>query len=118
MEQPSRSLWSERYFLKLWLVQSVSFFGTHITTLALPLVAVITLEATPRQMGTLGFIQYIPWLLIAILAGLYADRLPRRPLMIAADLSRAICLALIPIGALGELIGIWPTLASPASGLS
>jgi len=96
----SPTLWRQLDFMKLWFGETISILGTQVTLLALPIVAATTLEATPIQMGTLGTTQYIPWLLVGLFAGVWADRLRRRPIMILADIVRAILLSLIPITAL------------------
>jgi len=94
------SLWRHRDFMRLWAAQTVSLFGSQVTTLALPLTAALTLKATPAQMGILGAAQFAPFLLIGLFAGVWIDRRRRRPVMIAADVGRAILLALIPALAL------------------
>lgn len=99
-------LWRHADFLKLWLGESISLIGSQVTLLAMPLLAAIGLQASPLQMGILGTLQYIPWLLIGLPAGALADRLRRRPLMIAADLGRAILLGLIPVAGLIGMLRI------------
>lgn len=86
-------------FLKLWGSETVSLFGSAITTLALPLTAVNLLHATPVQMGYLGAAQFLPFLLLSLALGVLVDRRRRRPLMVIANLGRAALLALIPLGA-------------------
>lgn len=93
------NLWQHSDFRKLWLGQSVSAIGTSVTFLALPLTAVLTLDATPAQMGLLGALEALPALLIGLLAGVWIDRLRRRPILIAANIGRAILLAGIPLAA-------------------
>lgn len=94
---PTASLWRRPEFLKFWAGQSVSVFGSAITQLALPLTAVNLLNATPAQMGLLNAAQMLPFLLVALLAGAWVDRRRRRPIMLLADIGRAVCLALIPL---------------------
>src|SRR5919204_1804221 len=84
-------------FLKLWGGQSVSLVGSQVTRLALPLAAVLTLHAGPVQMGLLGAAQLAPYILLGLFAGVWVDRLPRRPILIATDVGRAGLLALIPL---------------------
>jgi len=95
----SFGLWRHPDFLKLWIGESISLVGSQITILALPLVAVLLLEATPAQMGLLRAAQYGPFLLLGLLAGVWVDRLRRRPIMIWADLGRAVLLGSIPLAA-------------------
>jgi MFS family permease len=93
-------LWCHPDFLKLWGGQTVSKFGSQITLLALPLTAVLTLNATPGQMGLLFALQNASYLLFGLPVGVWADRLRRRPILIAADCARALLLGSIPAAAL------------------
>lgn len=98
------SLWRHPDFRKLWAGETVSLFGSQITLLALPLTAVLELRATPAQMGILGAAGYLPFLLLALIAGVWVDRHRRRPILIAANLGRASLLGFVPIlAAFGEL---------------
>ncbi|MBA3533625.1 MAG: MFS transporter [Ardenticatenales bacterium] len=98
------SLWKHADFLKLWIGQTISLFGSQITFLALALVAVEQLNASPAQMGLLAALATLPNLLIAPVVGVWVDRLHRRPLLIGADIGRALLLATIPVAALlGQL---------------
>ncbi|MCL5998600.1 MAG: MFS transporter [Chloroflexi bacterium] len=93
-------LWRHADFMRLWTGQTVSQFGSMITGAALPLTALLVLQATPAQMGVLAAIGAAPVLLVSLFAGVWVDRLHRRPLLIAADLGRAGLLASIPLAAL------------------
>lgn len=99
LSQASRTLWSHTEFLKLWIGQSISGFGSAITTLALPLTAVVILHATAEQMGMLRAALTLPALLMSLLFGVWIDRMRRRPMLIAADLGRMLLLGLIPLAA-------------------
>jgi MFS family permease len=97
-------LWHHPDFLRLWSAQAISLFGSAFTTLALPLTAVLVLGATPLQMGILGALSGAPWLLVGPFAGVFVDRMRRRPLLIGADLVRALLIGSIPLAAaLGRL---------------
>ncbi len=100
MRRYRTGLWSKSDFVKLWLGQTVSYFGSGITGIALSLTAVLFLAATPAQMGILGAIDGVSVLVIGLLAGVWVDRVRRRPLLIAADLGRAFVLGTIPLAAL------------------
>ena len=95
------AFWHNRNFATLWFGQTVSLFGSNITLLALPLAAATQLAATPVQMGMMQSAQYLPFLLFGLLAGVWVDRMPRRPVMLAADLGRAVALAVVPVAAWG-----------------
>ena len=89
----------DREFLKLWAGQAVSELGSTITREAMLLLALLVLGATPLEMGVLSALGGLPVLVFGVAAGVWVDRLRRRPLMIATDLSRAVLLALIPLAA-------------------
>ncbi len=93
-------LWRHPDFLKLWTGQTISELGSRITREGLPLTAVLVLGAQPAQMGFLAATGAASVLLFGLLAGVWADRMRRRPIMIASDLARAALLATIPLAAL------------------
>lgn len=95
--QVSTSLWSHGAFLKLWTGQTVAQMAAQISFLAVPLVATIVLDATPFQMGLLTAVASLPSLVFGLHAGAIVDRRARRPIMIGADLIRAVTLASIPV---------------------
>jgi MFS family permease len=97
MEQPSRSLLRHPDFLKLWTAETISVFGSAITQLALPIIAATTLDVTPFEFGLLTTIEFLPFILFSLPAGVWVDRLRRRPILIAGDLGRAIAIASIPV---------------------
>jgi MFS family permease len=107
----------EMVFRRYWSAHTVSLLGDQITLLALPLVAVLALDANAAEMGYLTAAALLPNLLFALHAGAWVDRFGRRrPLMIACDLGRAALLAAIPISyAFGVLT--FPQLAAVAFGL-
>lgn len=86
-----------RDFNRLWLGQSISAFGTQVTTLALPLTAVLYLHATATQIGLLGAAREFPVLGLMLFFGVVVDRMRRRPLMIGADLGRAVAIGAVPV---------------------
>ena len=94
----------DQEFLKLWVGQTISTFGSGVTASALPLIAVLVLGASATDMGRLVAVESAPVLLVGIFAGVLVDRFRRRPLLIGADLGRAALLACIPLlAALGGL---------------
>ena len=101
------SLWRQRDFMKLWTAQTISQFGDEITGIALPFVAITILGAEAFEMGILGVVRFLPWILFTLPAGVWVDRMRRRPILISADVGRAALLATIPIGFLGGWLTIW-----------
>lgn len=92
-------LWRHPDFLKLWAGETISLLGSQITLLALPLTAVLALHANAVQMGLLSAVQMSPFLLVGLFAGVWVDRLRRRPVLIAADIGRFVLLLVIPAAA-------------------
>lgn len=104
MSAASVGLWRRRDFLKLWAGQAVSLLGSQVTLLALPLTAVLLLHASAAQMGLLRAVTSVPALLFGLLAGVVADRVRRRPLLIRANIGRALLLGSIPVAAVLGLL--------------
>ena len=96
---PTAGLWRHRDFLKLWAGQTISEFGSQVTLLALPLIAIVQLHASAFAVAALGMVEQLPFLLFALPAGVWVDRLARRPILIFGDAGRALALASIPIAA-------------------
>lgn len=94
-------------FRGLWLAQTVSQVGTQITLLAMPLVAILVLDAGPLEVGILGAVDFLPFLLFTLPAGVWVDRLPRRRILIVADLGRALVLAVVPVAYLTGALAMW-----------
>src|SRR5215510_7109902 len=97
-------LWRHPDFLKLWAGQTISLFGSQITSLALPLTAVLTLQATPTQMGMLRATHSASAVLAGLFAGVLADRVRRRPILIGTDLGFAVLAGSIPVTAFVGLL--------------
>ena len=97
-------LWRDGEFLKLWAGQGISELGSQVSLLALPTVAILVLGATPFQVGLLAACETLAFPVLGLVAGVYVDRLPRRPIMIACDVGRLFALASVPVAfALGVL---------------
>jgi MFS family permease len=90
-------LWRNGDFMRLWVGQTISEAGTQVSQLAIPTVAILILRASPFQVGLLTALEFLPFPVLGLVAGVYADRLKRRPLMIASDVGRMVALVTIPI---------------------
>jgi MFS family permease len=97
----------EPAFRRLWVAQSISQLGTQVTQLALPLVAIVALQASPFEVGLLGAVEFLPFLLFTLPAGVWVDRLPKQRLMVGADLGRMIVLGAIPLAAVTGTLALW-----------
>jgi MFS family permease len=88
----------DRVFRRYWGASTVSMFGDQVSSLALPLAAVIVLHARAQEMGLITALEWVPSLLFALPAGAWLDRSgQRRHMMIIADIGRAVALATIPV---------------------
>jgi MFS family permease len=95
--KPRGGLLRHPNFLKLWTAETVSVFGSQISALAIPAVAILILHAQAFEVALLGTVEFLPFILFTLPAGAWVDRLRRRPIMIAGDLGRAAVLSTIPI---------------------
>ncbi len=96
---PARGLWTSRDFIALWVGQTVSEMGSRITREGIPLTALLALHAGALQMGLLAALGGAATLAFGLAAGSWVDRHRRRPILIGADLGRAVLLASIPVAA-------------------
>ncbi|MQY16259.1 hypothetical protein SRB5_64570 [Streptomyces sp. RB5] len=109
---PSDSPWRTPAFRHLFAATAASQLGTHIGYVAMPLVAALALDAGPGAVGLLATLSTAAFLLIGLPAGAWVDRLPRRPVLVAADLVRAALLASVPLAwwldvlSLGQLYAV------------
>jgi MFS family permease len=100
----SRSLSRDGDFLRLWSGETISLFGTQVTVLALPLTAVLTLGASPSEVGLLNAARFAPFLLVILVAGVWVDRRRRRPILVRTNLGRALLIGLVPAAAFFDLL--------------
>jgi hypothetical protein len=101
---PSAGLWRHSDFLKFWSAQAISALGSRITRTALPILAVLTIHASPRQVAILSALSIAPGVVVGLVLGGRVDRQTKRPLLIGADLVRAGLLLTVPLSAwLGHL---------------
>src|SRR5690242_3596670 len=95
-ERPSRSLWRNGSFQRVWAAATVSIFGSLVTRVALPFVAITNLHADSVGVAFVRGMELLAGLAVGLAAGAWVDRLRRRPVMIWADLGRAALLSSIP----------------------
>jgi MFS family permease len=100
-------LWQNSAFVRVWSAATISIFGSLITRMALPFVAILVLDAGAFEVALVRSIDLLAALLFGLIVGAWVDRLRRRPVMVWADLGRAVLLLTIPIAAVGG----WLTLA-------
>jgi MFS family permease len=107
MRRPSGALWSHPDFVKLWTGQSISELGSQVSQLAIPWLAAVDLHASPLAFSLLGVLGFLPFILFALPAGVWVDRLRRRQILIVGDGARAVLLALIPVLWFAGVLQIW-----------
>jgi Arabinose efflux permease len=84
-------------FRRLWVGETISQFGSQVSFLAIPYIATVSLQATSFEVALLGALEILPFLLFALPAGAWVDRMRRRPILISGDLVRVVALSTIPI---------------------
>ncbi|MFI9387696.1 MFS transporter [Kutzneria sp. NPDC052558] len=94
-------------FRRLFVGNSVSLLGSSVTTVALPLSAVVYLHASPFQMGLLGVATLAPHLVFGLPAGVWVDRLPYRRILVAADIAQALLVGAVPVLAWLGVLSLW-----------
>jgi MFS family permease len=104
---PRGGLWRHPDFLRLWSAQTISQFGSQISALALPLAAIFVLDASAFEVALLSTVEFLPFLLFALPAGVWVDRLRRKPILVVADLIRGGLLASIPLAYALDALTIW-----------
>jgi len=100
-------LWRHLDFRRLWIGETVSQFGTMISQLALPLVAILVVHASTFQVGLLSAFQTVAFAVISLPVGAWVERMRFRHVLIAGDLVRAAALASIPVTRLAGALTIW-----------
>jgi MFS family permease len=94
---PLGPLWRHRNFLHLWGAQAVSAIGSRITRTALPIIAIVTVAASPYELALLSSLEVVPAIAVGLFAGGWLDRTRKRPVLIATDLIRAGVVFSIPV---------------------
>jgi len=69
-------------FARYWTAAALSSFGTAITTVAMPVLVVQLLGATPLEVGVVNAAQFVPYAVLGVIAGVYTDRWRRRPILV------------------------------------
>ena len=104
---PQGGLWRHGDFLKLWSAETISMFGSQVDDLAIGFVAIAVLDASAFEVALLGTINFLPFILFTLPAGVWVDRLRRRPILITGDFARAALLASVPIAYVADALTLW-----------
>jgi MFS family permease len=100
-------LWRHGDFMRLWTAQTISQFGTQVTLLALPIAAIVVVDASAFEVALLAALEWTPWLLFSLPVGAWVDRVRRRPVLVAADFGRALVLVSVPLAYAADVLTIW-----------
>ena len=100
-------LWRHRDFMSLWGAETISQFGSQVSFLALPIVAISVLEESTFEVAALTSVTFVPFLLFTLPAGVWVDRLRRRPILVLGDLGRAVVLLSVPVAYWADALTIW-----------
>ena len=98
-------LWRNRAFAVFWSARTISFAGTGITMVVLP-VLVYSMTRSPAWVATVGLMEFVPYLAFGLLAGAVADRVNRKRIMVACDVTAAVLLVTVPVTAAFHLLVI------------
>jgi len=93
-------------FTKLWIGETISQIGSQVTQFTMPLVAILTLNATVLQVGVLNALKFVPVIVVAIFAGVWLDHRRRRPVLVGCALGNAVLIGLVPIASVTGLLSI------------
>jgi MFS family permease len=104
---PTGGLWRHADFLRLWSAETISQVGTQVSQLALPLTAILVLDASAFEVALLGALQFLPFLLFTLPAGVWVDRLRRRPILVAGNVGRGLLLVTVPVAYAIGALSIW-----------
>ena len=99
-------------FRSYWSAATVSSFGSAVSAVAVPVLVVTVLHATPFEVGLVNAAQFLPYAVFGLLVGAYVDRFRRKPLLIWASVGRGVCLGAIPVLWLMGLLDLWVTAAA------
>lgn len=94
-------------FVRYWTAAALSSFGTAITTVAMPVLVVQLLGATPLEFGVVNAAQFVPYAVLGVIAGVYTDRWRRRPILVWASIGRTLSLGAVPVLWACGILQVW-----------
>jgi MFS family permease len=101
------NLWHHRDFLKFWAGDTITQFTGQISGLALPTVAILTLQVTGFQLGVLNALGFIAFPALGLFVGVWMDRTRRKRVMIVANLVQVVTLATVPAAFVFGVLGLY-----------
>ena len=104
--RPTDSLWRNRNFMLLWFAEGAGMLGPQLALVALPLLALKTLQASTFEVSLLTFLGWLPYMIFSLPAGVIADRLDQRKIMIFCDLGRMALMLTVPIAGFAGFLSL------------
>ncbi|MFF2848886.1 MFS transporter [Streptomyces sp. NPDC058001] len=104
--QKYRSLWRDSSFAYFWGSQAASFGGTQVTMVALPLIAVFSMDATPFEVGVLAAVERVPFVVLSLPAGALIERMNHRRVLVTTAVLRMVLILTVPLAAALDLLTI------------
>ena len=101
------SLWRHADYVRVWSAATISLMGSQVSQIAIPFLAAWVLRAPAFEVALLGTVEMLPFILFALPAGAWLDRVRRRPVLVAGDLGRAVALLSIPAAYALGVLTIW-----------
>ena len=93
-------------FVRFWLASTVSDFGTFVTTVALSVLILVTLDGTAFDQGLVNAARWAPYLLFGLIAGIWVDRFERTTVLVAGDFGRGALLLALCVAALLDILTV------------
>ena len=84
-------------FVRYWAAATINSFGTAVTTVAMPVLVIQELDASAFSVGVVNAAQFVPYAVLGLVAGVYADRWRRRRILVWSSLGRAVTLGALPV---------------------
>ncbi|NYD41656.1 MFS transporter [Nocardioides panaciterrulae] len=96
-DEPPGDVFGHHDFTRFWVAETVSGFGSYVTTMALQVLVVLSLHGSAGDVGLLNAARWTPYLLLGLVVGSLVERRRRRPVLVVTDLARAVLLLSIPV---------------------
>ena len=94
-------------FRRFWAAAAISSMGSAVTAVAMPVLVVQQLGATPFEVGIVNAAQFLPYAALGLIAGVYVDRWRRKPVLVWASVGRACSLGAVPVLWLSGVLQVW-----------
>lgn len=94
-------------FAAYWTASTVAGFSGPVTVVAVQVLVVTTLAASPFEVGIVNAVRFVPYLLLGLVVGALVDRWRRRPILVWSGLGQGAVLAAVPVLWMSGHLGLW-----------